>query len=538
MEETLARSREAPLSLAIYVDLGAWDLRDSLPSVITSVLPHTTRAKELVIRGADISPYVEPLFKHAAPLLETLELHDTQDHFSIRDKTLFPGQTSFGLRSLILKRCSFAWPIPFLFSPTLTTLKISRMLPDERPSLLQIREVLATLPNLRIIVLTDVMRTSPPPSETTNKPVDAESKVPLPCLQSLSFASDKAVDIVTFVSELSVPTDAALRLVCRTLEGFDVDEDHDVFAFHPHPDLSLSGLSDLMLSIVKFFGFNSRSVLDVAERDATDGYRTVGVVQMRRAWHLAPEWCVIAGTTPCDTGRQEGVPVRPSAEDVPVWNARFLLPLAWPEERYRTHHMKSILHNVCHLLPLSKVETIIVNCDLFDDPRLWWHTFGRLRHVKAVVVAGRALCGFAAALSGQGRAAYGRNFDVLSDVVKTYRQDDEPWSTCLFPDLCHLKIDNASLGWEDVMEDLTAGLEGLLQYRGLWDGHSDRPRGKGPLLTLLISDLPESNAERTRRESLICFVKRWLFFTHVPPVDPTPKWFGREWGRVTPRDYF
>ncbi|KAI0054801.1 hypothetical protein BV25DRAFT_1843410 [Artomyces pyxidatus] len=525
MQETLSRSKTVPISLAIYVQRCTSESPNAIPSIVTHALPHITRAKDITIRGADIAPFVELLFECAAPLLETLELYDTWLHFSLHDETLFLGQASFNLRILRLKRCSFVWPIPVFFSPALTELKISHMLPKDRPSLLQVRAVLSTMPCLRILVLSDVLRKSPNTTafaEMSTGPT--VSTVSLPFLKSLSFATEKAVDVVTFVSQLSVPSNAALHLLCRTLEGFNVREDRS-----DDSDSRKSGLSYLMLSLVKFFLFDSRPFPE--PRDVTKGFRSLGVVKLRGHNQLAPEWCLLVGEHPCnkeksrlrkDDGR------RSSDVDVPVWNTRFLMPFPWQDARHRRHHIKSILHNVCCLLPLSNVDTIIVNCDLYEDAGLWWRTFGPLHNVKSVVVAGRALRGFAAALCGQGQLSSAPNLEGLDDVVQMYRLDDTSSPSRLFPNLCHLTIDNVRFGWEGVIEDLTEGLQRLSQDRGY-----------GPLSSLLITGQPSSRAEAMRRKSLDRFVKRQILVSHGSPVeDATPEWLDSQWGRIVLRDYF
>ncbi|KAI0055736.1 hypothetical protein BV25DRAFT_1842781 [Artomyces pyxidatus] len=399
MEETLARSRAVPISLSMRIQPGT--LANVIPSVITHTLPHITRVKEIVIHGTAISSYVQPLLECEIPKLEVLELCETWAHFSIGDRIPFGGQKPLQLRSLRLQKCSFMWPTPLFLSSTLTELKISHMLPKDRPGLPEICEVLATLPKLKTLVLFDVICTSPSSTGVVDMSADA-SKVSLPYLKSLSFASSKATDIAAFLSRLSVPTSSSLHLACRTLDMSNMYT-HDGHTYQHDPSPAASGSSSLMLSVTKFFGLDSRTAVGVGH-DVTDGYHSVGVVEWRER---EQEWCLLAGKHPCDiraSALQSTAGQKRRWEDYfPLWRARFFLALPGKEDHDRNHHVKSILQDACLLLPLSKVDTVIVSCDLYYDPVLWWRTFGRMKHVKAVVVAGRALCGFAAALGGKGR---------------------------------------------------------------------------------------------------------------------------------------
>ncbi|KAI0055733.1 hypothetical protein BV25DRAFT_1921583 [Artomyces pyxidatus] len=531
MEETLVRSKAVPVSLVMYVNRNPWEFPNSLSSVITRIVPHIARAKEIIIHGENVASYIQPLFKYAAPWLEVLELSDIESHLNIRDATLFPGQEPLNLRTLRLKRCSFVWPIPVLFSPTITELKISHMSQEDRPSLLQIRAVLSAMPNLKTLVLSDVLRKSP---DSTAFVVDpASCTVPLPFLQSLSFATEKAVDVLIFISQLSVPSDASLHILCKTLEGFSVDEHHDSpSVFHSTlnpgntPASSTSGLSYLMLALVK----SLPPTVPETERDVTGGYRSIGIVELNEIAYPRPKWCLLAGIHPRQYSyySQDRHAIAGMLDnDMPVWNTRRFLGLPWQDAPEREQHITSILLNACLLLPLSEVDTVIINCDLYRDPALWWHTFGRLRHVKAVVVSGHAVSGFAAALCGKGRRQSLPEYSILGNAV---RADccDQITDGHLFPELRHLKLENAYLGWEGIMDDLTEGL-GCLQR----DGQGQRE----PLFSLSISSPSHSRQEDDRRYS--------LYRLTVRPTDQTggeepevPQWFRNKWATAKLNDYF
>ncbi|KAI0055728.1 hypothetical protein BV25DRAFT_1921579 [Artomyces pyxidatus] len=543
MQETLARSKAAPISLPMYVNHSTWELPKTLTSVITHIIPHILRAKKITIHGANISSYVQPLFEHAAPWLEVLELSDIRSHFDNRNRILLPRQEALNLRTLRLKRCSFMWPIPTLFSPALTELKISHMLPEDRPSLLQIRAVLLTMPNLKILVLSDVLRKSP---DSTAFVVDpASSTVSLPFLQSLSFTAEKAVDVVSFISQLIVPSNASLHLLCRTLDGFNVNENHgdNPGVSHSTPvtstalTTSTSGLSYLLLSLIQFFRFDS-PIVPGAERDVSYGCRSVGVVELDGDSDPRRDWCLLAGTHP-RLGRyssQHRHQITGLSEDYsPVWNACRLLGLPWQDAPDREHHITSILLNACLLLPLSKVDTVIISCDLYRDPALWWGTFGRLKHVKAVVVSGYALGGLAAALCGKGRPRSLSKASVLGGIVEAKNQDHQTREGVLFPELRHLKIENAYLGWEGVMDDLIEGLGGWRQNQEL--GKPGHQADRNPLFSLYIDHLSDDRQEEDRKSCLHRLIARPTVSTGIDGPDGL-QWFCHDWATTKLDDYF
>ncbi|KAI0055737.1 hypothetical protein BV25DRAFT_1842782 [Artomyces pyxidatus] len=74
----------------------------------------------------------------------------------------------------------------------------------------------------------------------------------------------------------------------------------------------------------------------------------------------------------------------------------------------------------------------------------------------------------------------------------------------LFPELRHLKIEDASLGWDDTMQDLTRGLEGLLEGRET--GNLPRRRGwTGSFVIALLQRSPKFQGRGSEAEGLVTY---------------------------------
>ncbi|KAI0057509.1 hypothetical protein BV25DRAFT_1841614 [Artomyces pyxidatus] len=548
VEALLARSEQLPIILTSEERLvvPAADVRRL--AIVPLLLFNLSRVKEIRITGPEIPLYFRPLLERAMPLLESLKLDldiSSQDFQYILNEALSLEQiVSPTLRRARLVRCSVDWRSHLPLSPTLTELKIYCE-PRERPSLLEIREVMASLPGLMTLVLVDVVKTR---RMDIADDLSMTHRVPLTCLRSLHFSTESPVDIRDFISLLSAPADAALHLRINGLDGF-----RTLNMLRPWQNTRTPQevtVHNIIHSIDDFFTHTTCSA--DAVRDTTE-YRSVGILSAETAIGSRSDGlCLVVG----NHVRSDALPI-----EEPTWDTKLLLRL--PQESLE--HARPILPMACRLLHLRDVNTVFVNSPLFSDPKMWWLSFGRIDHITTVVVTGEAVAGFAGAFSGKGRpsdsSAYTELYKAGQDVVGFGHRweamkarplpeflldfNSQEISSRLFSKLLHLQIEYSVdvvrpvLDSPGVMEDLTAGLEGLMMERGL------SPSGVGPLSTVHIvcnsgtRDMDACQkiflAERDSRSLLSRFV---CPSPNLVADDHRMHWLRRQGGKLSDDAYF
>ena len=141
-----------------------------------------------------------------APLLESLSISCATPSVNILPKGIFSGEVP-RLREVTLEKCILGWDEPFLC--TLTTLKLVSIPVSARPSMDQLTSALSCMPDLRTLVLCNVLPLQIPLDPT----VSTTRSVPLPCLTHLCIESDAPVTSF-LMSHLIHPPNISIILTC------------------------------------------------------------------------------------------------------------------------------------------------------------------------------------------------------------------------------------------------------------------------------------------------------------------------------------
>ncbi|KAI0056577.1 hypothetical protein BV25DRAFT_1565659 [Artomyces pyxidatus] len=435
MKATLARSRNAPISL--HLELTYMGVRTD-PEVVWVALSHARRVKEISFKGSYLDPYLRPLFKLAAPLLESLHLCDKSSSFDLRKGIFLLGQAP-KLQSLKLEGCIVNWNSPLLFCPTLTLLSISFFdrAPQHRLSAVGLRDILMALPNLQYLTLHNMI---PTPMSTLEDP---DAKIHLQQLKTLSLSTDVATDIMGVISHLLVPENATLRVECNAFgQGYQ--------------DSPTSPEVPLATTLASFYETTSMSN---SERARTDGYHAIGFASPDNKYTL------VAGTCYPLLSSEQPDPDHPYSSCSTLWDPEVSLSVAWRNWESSNPPIQSLFQFASAFFPLSNVQTVFVDCFFFRRPEFWWTVFGKMKHVKRLVVSDNlAFDGFVRALQGEGNtsgtAQVTESHAMLAQLLPADRKG-LPRLPHLFPALTHLTVEGVDFERQEQFEALLD----VLSYR-------------------------------------------------------------------------
>ncbi|KAI0040298.1 hypothetical protein FA95DRAFT_900403 [Auriscalpium vulgare] len=443
LEATLARSKATPLSLMMYLDRPGLPVH---PWVESDAYRHIQRVKDLVLRGTGVNDYVRPLIGKRAPLLETLELwEDTHEEIHLVRKGLFEGETP-KLRTLKLRRCRFLWTST-LFKANLTHLEVHKMLDEYRPTTSVLVNLLEGLPNLQTLALCHCLPTVGKVSTQSIKS-SVQTKATLPWLTSLALSSECAPELFNIISHLSVPTDAAFRLVCDS-----IDEERVTFTSAP-----------LVESIMSLLGFQ--------ESTTPPPPKPYSALRICKIAHESG-WALLLGSFSPMFMARWGSDEPITAGDTGHWKCNFYIGLPWTASRTTLGVAVSVFATACTLLTpaLAGVTSAFVDCVMFSEAQVWWDVFGRMANIRSISVSDRAAYGFAKVLKGVGRKA---GDGPLAAFTSKYAGGIGSLLPHLFPQLTHINIEGANLNSYHLYDNLKAALgfravrkNGLMRVRRL-----------------------------------------------------------------------
>ncbi|KAI0056550.1 hypothetical protein BV25DRAFT_1563253 [Artomyces pyxidatus] len=434
LSETLTRSKRALICIHIDVYGDAETLQ-----LIRTVLGSVGRAKELVMNGLNLSPYVEDLCREPAPFLETLEITERSWPVSLKEHELFLGKTP-RLRRLSLRGCSFSWASP-IFCSTLTHLAICDIETANIPTPSELRDILAALPDLRHLALNGpIPRLS---HKATMKSVTkCHSPIFLPHLRFLHLRGHAPRDLLGVMSQISIPHCEVLRLSSGTSGSSSGGSSSSA----PPARWMTACIAGHLKTISSPNSQNGRNT--------TDGYRAIAFSPGGHKRGFA----FVAGT--CRQLYETNDTDHPLHSYHMVWDDKFYLDLCWEGHAASRCNMEVVFRIACASLPLHDVDTVFVDSDFFREPKMWWIVFGRMAHVKRLVVTGYAVDGLLAALRGEGRQAESSESDALFEtLVKKYLPeiDEAPaMPQHLFPELSQLTVEGVDLN--RLFDDLIGGL--------------------------------------------------------------------------------
>ncbi|KAI0056553.1 hypothetical protein BV25DRAFT_1563377 [Artomyces pyxidatus] len=438
--EMLNRSLNTPISIILDYDPEEEEIYAD-DHVVKSALARARRAKEIVLRGDYLQDNIRPLFRRTAPLLEKLELWDHNRPLSLRKGDLFLGQTP-KLRSLKLRSCLIDWKASMLFSPTITRLRLEDVPEQDRATHMELRDILAALPNLQNLTLLNALQTS---SKTRSNGAlsDAQHRLPFPHLKSVNISAVTAQDVSAVVSCISAPMDAGLRIECEK------------FTAGRKPSSSAGCLASCLAS------FFSIDLPPDRQRALTSNYDAIGFAHSQRGHSFIAGNCFPRLEEPYDMDSND-----PLTFANTQWTPKVYLQINRHPSQDCERDIYSLFKVACAILPLSDVNTAFVDNLEFYTPETWWQMFGKMDNIEEVVVAtGEVYDGFLAAMAGKGRpSAPFPPDDLFDDIIARHESQsrkDAPLLPHLFPKLMELALEGIDLGWETTFEDLF----GVLSFR-------------------------------------------------------------------------
>ncbi|KAI0301959.1 hypothetical protein B0F90DRAFT_270533 [Multifurca ochricompacta] len=458
-EEMLKRSRDVPIH--ITVDDGGNTQRPCEVGTAHLLFSKIYRAQSLVMTCVhEIFACMPVLFEaEGAPLLQELFLTNfhPSDSLDLVARSLFNGRTP-NLQLLSLYRCRILWSSPLLQSD-LIYLSISHILPDHRPHMQQVLEVLKRFTRLECLQLDEALPihiSSPNDSIITLLSVE---RLALTHLRFFSLCARSALDILDLTAHLLIPTSALFQLICEEFELYTPEIDSG--------DVMLAALASHLCA-----ARDTTASGGIGDQDPWALVRSVHV----RDIPAARSWSLFAGTGgPTGEDGRDASPPNPAEEQAHVLS----LHLRWRSHPTGARAATSFIERAVRLPPLARARTLLVESDLFEQGSMWRAAFARAHHVEALFAGGgKTAAGAAQMLREAGQQeqleAEERDAGVYAVIARllpssfAFERPAGKLPRSLFPRLRRLAIANADFGGPDsgLFDSLHTGLSARMVNEG------------------------------------------------------------------------
>ncbi|KAI0316940.1 hypothetical protein OF83DRAFT_1123965 [Amylostereum chailletii] len=227
-EESLRRSGSAPIAIKIKLE----PISSPIPNAISQALSHYPRAGRIDLEGKGIWPLLACVPVKPAPFLYSVALKERAPQFHLKHDLSFLHEDLPNLIGLLLDGIQLPWSSSGkIFKPTLVELSLSLggVPPDHRPSDMEVREVLLSLPVLEHLFLAHAFRESTDTAQTVSDiaatPDYPYPRLSFPHLTHLTIISDSAPALSFFACSLQIPKAKAMTVAYmpHTLSGNSIN---------------------------------------------------------------------------------------------------------------------------------------------------------------------------------------------------------------------------------------------------------------------------------------------------------------------------